>query len=248
MIRGFYAAVSGMVAHFNRAQIVSNNLANLGTVGYKEDVNTFRSFRSILLNRMGPEGARPVGQMGAGTEISPTVLKVDQGSLRATGNPLDLAVDGPGFIAVQTPTGVSYTRTGQFYRDRLGQVVTADGMLVLGQNGPMTLPDGDPQFGPDGTLRVNGAVVDQLQLFEFANPRELRKTGGNRFQADEAPTAATGTTVRGGFVEESNVDPTRAMVDLIMVQRAYDASQTLTKLHDDVLRSTVNEVGRVSRA
>ncbi|MBI4214351.1 MAG: flagellar basal-body rod protein FlgF [Chloroflexi bacterium] len=245
MIRGFYAAVSGMVANFARAQTISNNLANLGTVGYKEDVNSFRSFRSMLLNRLTPAGIQPIGQLSNGAEISRSILKLDQGSLRETGNPLDIAIDGPGFFAVQTPGGVSYTRTGHLYRDQQNNLVTGDGAAVLGQNGPMVVPNGDVRFTPDGSLQVNGVVLDQLQLVQFANPDSLRKQGANRFQATDAPIAATDTQVRSGFLEESNVDPTKAMVDLMMVQRAYDASQMLTQLADGTLRSAANEVGRV---
>jgi flagellar basal-body rod protein FlgF len=245
MIRGFYAAVSGMVANFSRAQIISNNLANLATVGYKEDVNTFRAFKSLLLNRMDQAGPTEVGRIGTGTEISPTALKLDQGSLRFTGNPLDVAVEGPGFFAVQTGTETSYTRTGHLYRDVAGQLVTADGARVLGQNGPIDLPVGDPQFAPDGTVLVNGVEIDKLQVVEFATPNNLRKEGTNRYGSTDAPTAPTTTGIRSGFVEESNVDPTKAMTDLIMVQRAYEASQMLTQLSDDTLRSAVNEVGRV---
>jgi flagellar basal-body rod protein FlgG len=234
-----------MVANFSRAQIISNNLANLATVGYKEDVNTFRSFKSLLLNRLSADGQSQVGQLGTGTEISPTVLKLDQGSLRATGNPLDLAVEGPGFFAIQTPNGVSYTRTGHLYRDLSGDLVTADGARVLGQNGTVVLPVGEPQFYPDGRIFVNGVQVDQLQLVEFTNPNTLKKQGTNRYLATEDPIAPTTTAVRNGFVEESNVDPTKAMVDLMMVQRAYDASQMLTQLSDDTVRSAVSEVGRV---
>lgn len=245
MIRGFYAAVSGMVANFSRAQIISNNLANLATVGYKEDVNTFRAFRSLLLNRMDQSGTQPVGRIGTGTEISPTALKLDQGSLRFTANPLDVAVEGPGFFAIQTAQGTSYTRTGHLYRDVAGQLVTADGARVLGQDGPINLPVGDTRFAPDGSVLVNGTQVDKLQLVEFATPNNLRKLGTNRYVSADPTVAPANTAVRTGFVEESNVDPTKAMVDLLMVQRAYDAGQMLTQLSDATLRSAVNEVGRV---
>lgn len=245
MIRGFYAAVSGMVANLTRAQIVSNNLANLGTVGYKEDVNIFRSFRQLLINRLEDDRSTAIGQLGTGTEISPVVLKLDQGSLRATGNNLDIAIEGPGFFALQTPGGIAYTRTGHLYRDLAGQLVTADGTLVLGQAGPVVLPQGDVQFGPDGSISVNGALVDQLQLAEFTDPQRLRKLGQNRYGTDEVPTPAIASQLRGGFLEESNVDPTRNVVDLITVQRAYEAGQLISGLHDQMTGKAVNEVGRV---
>ena len=245
MIRGFYAAVSGMVSSFARAQTVSNNLANLGTAGFKEDINSFRSFRTMLLNKIAADGQQPVGRLSNGSEITRAVLKMDQGSLRETDNPLDIAVEGPGFFTVQTPLGVSYTRTGQLYRDRLGNLVTGDGAAVMGQNGPIVLASSDAQFAPDGTVLVGGVPVDQLQLVEFENPDSLKKQGANRYRATEDPIAATSTGVHGGFLEESNVDSTRAVVDLALVQRAYDASQMLTRLNDDTLRSAVNEVGRV---
>src|SRR5437763_1869733 len=202
MIKGFYAAVSGMVANFARAQTISNNLSNLGTIGYKEDVNSFREFRTILLNRLGQNGEAPLGSIGTGSEISRAVLKMDQGSFRETDNPLDIAVEGPGFFAVQTPAGTSYTRAGNLYRDQAGNLVTGDGSSVLGQNGPIVLPAGDAQFAIDGTVLVGGQAVDKLQIAEFANPDHLKKQGSNRYQATDAPLAANNTQILGGYVEE----------------------------------------------
>jgi flagellar basal-body rod protein FlgG len=173
------------------------------------------------------------------------VLKLDQGSLTATDNPLDVAMTGPGFFSIQTPNGIAYTRTGHLYRDVEGQLVTADGMHVLGQNGPIALPSRDVEFGPDGSLFADGLAFDKLQLVEFANAQGLKKIGFNRYDSAETPTQAVATQVKGGYLEQSNVDPIRAMTDLLTVQRAYEASQFISNLHDQMTGKAVNEVGKV---
>jgi flagellar basal-body rod protein FlgG len=234
MIRGTYASTAGMVAQLSRVENISNNLANVDTTGYKEDTLRLSTFPELLLSRLmggetqGGQAVNPtIGTGPLSMVAESSVVRLTQGALKPTENPLDMAVQGTAFFAVQTPDGVRYTRDGSFQRDAAGQLVTSQGFGVLGPGGqPITLPQGQVVVTPEGALLVDGAAAGQLGLFDFADPAQLRKAAGNLFEdAGEAgPAAAAGSTVHQGYLEGSNVDPTRAMADLIVAQRSYETN------------------------
>ncbi len=255
MIRGVYAAAAGMLAMLTRAQLISNNLANVDTPGYREDTLRLSTFPQQLMARLGAGGTRPIGATSMGVVNESVVTSFLQASLRATDNPLDVAIQGPGFFTIQTAQGVRYTRDGSFRRDGNNQLVTAQGDLVLGADGaPIVVPPGLITILPDGQIRrtddVTGqdAPVGQLGIAEFAEPAQLRKDGSNLFEdptglAQAAPAVAS--TVHQGFLEGSNVDPTRAMADLLIAQRSYEASARMISLQDGMTAKAVSEIGRV---
>jgi len=256
MIRGVYAAAAGMLAMLTRAQLISNNLANVSTPGYREDTLRLSTFPQQLMARLGAAGgARPIGATSMGVVNESVVTSFLQASLRATDNPLDVAIQGPGFFTIQTAQGVRYTRDGSFRRDGNNQLVTAQGDLVLGADGaPIVVPPGLITILPDGQIRrtddVTGqdAPIGQLGITEFAEPAQLRKDGNNLF-ADPSgfaqPAPATASTVHQGFLEGSNVDPTRAMADLLIAQRSYEASARMISLQDGMTAKAVGEIGRL---
>lgn len=254
MIRGIYAAASGMVANFRRQLILTNNISNVSTPGYKQDVTASSEFANLLIATDGEaqSGALGpwdfVGPTGAGTELDAVRLDPSQGALTETGNPLDLAISGPGYFAVQTPSGTVYTRNGTFFRDSLGRLSTADGGLVLGENGPIQIPAGEIVVGWDGTLTAGNDVAGRIRVVDFGPEENMIKLGNNYLAPENAGAQeqpAAGAAISQGFLEHSNVDLAKAMVDVMSAMRSYEASQKMIQLQDQTLAAAVNEVGKV---
>lgn len=254
MIRGIYSGASGMVANFRRQSIVTNNLANVSTTGYKQDLTASSDFSNLLMVEQGgikqPLGGsgQLVGPMGTGTELGEIVLDVTQGNLVETGNPLDLAITGPGYFAVQTPNGTYYTRDGSFFRDALGRIARSDGGLVLGENGPIQVSEGEILVDGDGTVIVDGQMAGRIRLVDFGSQEMLLKLGNNYFAPADPNAQGIATqeaVINQGFLEHSNVDVTRATVEMLAAMRSYEASQRIIQFQDQTLERAVNDVARV---
>ncbi|BBB91537.1 MAG TPA: flagellar basal-body rod protein FlgF [Methylomusa anaerophila] len=252
MIRGIYTSASGMMAETVRTDTISNNLANGNTAGYKKDVAINKDFASILTMRIENEESDPnIGGMGVGVVTDKIVTVHNPGSIQPTGNTFDLAINGKGYFAVETPAGIRYTRNGSFTRSNRGELVTMDGYRVLGQNGPVQINTGDQnvsKISVDGTGRisVDGAEVDRLRLVDFADDQQLGKEGASLFLAgpNAVEQAATGQ-VSQGYLESSNVNPISEMVNLISAYRAYEINAKTVQAHDQLMDKAVNDVARV---
>jgi len=236
MDSGYYAACAGLAAQLQALDLVANNLANLGTAGYRGEQATFRS----LLAGGGSVSWNPinaaVNDFGV---LSGSRVDLASGALTATGNPLDLAVAGKGFFMVQSPGGVLYTRNGSFHRTSAGQFVTAQGDPVLGMQGVINLPDGAAAVSSDGTISVDGAVIAQLRLAEFSPDTPLTPAGDALYSAPKgAALPAASSSVRQGMVEQSNVSPVAATVELITIQRHAEMMQRALTLFDSQLNQT----------
>lgn len=245
MVRGLYTAASGALVAQAQADVIANNLANVNTSGFK---------RTLLQVQSGPElglyrnenipssnvGGTPsnsfVGALGTGAQVMDTPAVFEQGTLGQTGNPLDLAIQGNAFFAIQTPQGVRYTRDGQFSEDPTGRLVTLDGSLVLGTNGPVQLQQsGAVQIDQNGQITQAGRPIDTIALVQFGNLTQLRPEGDNRFVASNAALparATTGSTIHQGFLEKSNANVVRSMVDLITAQRWFEANEKVIQTQD----------------
>jgi flagellar basal-body rod protein FlgF len=233
---GYYAACTGLAAQAQALEIVAHNLANLGTAGYRGEQATFHS----LLAGGGGATLNPlnaaVNNFGV---LSGSRIDYSSGSLTATGNPLDVAVAGPGFIPVQSPGGVVYTRNGSLHTTPNGQLVTAQGDAVLGLQGPITLPNGAVAVSADGTISVDGNVVDQLRLVEFSPDTNLQPLGNSLYSAPQGsalPPASS--SFRQGMLESSNVSPVESVVELITVQRNAEMMQRAITLFDSQMNQT----------
>ena len=244
MDSGYYAACAGLAAQTQALELVANNLANLGTAGYRGQQATFRS----LLAGGGAVSWNPLnaavndfGVLGGS--------RVDRasGSLTATGNPLDLAVAGNGFFVVQSAQGIAYTRNGGFHATPTGQLVTSEGDAVLGEQGPITLPQGSVAVSADGTLSVDGAVVAKLRVAEFSPDTSLRAVGGAIYAAPaDSELPAASSSIRQGMLEESNVSPVEGVVQLITIQRNAEMMQRALTLFDSQFNQTaVQDLPRV---
>lgn len=245
MIKGIYTSASGMLAESLRTDVTANNLANVNTAGYKKDVAVNKEFAQMLLDRINDGPVERVGSLGTGVGVDEVAVRHTQGMARTTGNPLDLAIEGNSFFTVQTPAGIRYTRDGAFSRNSRGELTTADGYPVLGQNGRLVISGGKMTVSEDGMVSVDGNQVGQLRLAEFTNQKNLVKEGADLYRDNGAgQTAATGL-VRQGTLEMSNVNAVGEMVNLITGYRAYEINAKAVQAHDQLLDKAVNEVGKV---
>jgi flagellar basal-body rod protein FlgF/flagellar basal-body rod protein FlgG len=244
MDSGYYAASAGLAAQTQALELVAHNLANLATTGYRGLQTTFRS----LLTGTGAVNLNPlnaaINNFGV---LSGSRLDLTQGSPSPTGNPLDLAVAGSGFFAVQSAQGVLYTRDGSFHLTATGLLVTGQGNSVLGQQGPITVPTGNLAISADGTISVDGAVVDQLQLAEFSPATTLTAMGNATYSAPpNSALAPANSSVRQGMLEGSNVSPTESVVQLITIQRnAEMLSRALSAFDGQMNQVAVQDLPKV---
>jgi flagellar basal-body rod protein FlgG len=243
----------------SQADVIANNLANVNTSGFKQTLLQVASAPEMGVYRFQTEpgqdsGKRTpgiptqqyVGALGTGSQVYDTPAQFGQGALEQTGNDLDLAIQGDAFFAVQTPAGVRYTRDGQFARGPQGDLVTMDGNRVLGRNGPIVLPPGEIHIGSDGSIAAGARQVDQLRVVQFANLSALRPEGDNHFADTGAarPALATTSTVNQGFLEKSNANVVRSMVDLITAQRWFEANEKVIQTEDQATGLVIANVGR----
>ncbi len=263
MVRGIYTAASGAIVAQSNVDVIANNLANVNTTGFKRTLMQIEAAPKTAIFRdqtdpgqtsgnrtAGAAAHASVGDLGFGARIYDTPAVFDQGAIQQTGNPLDVALSGPGFMAVRDASGsTSYTRGAGFVQNAQGALVTAEGDSVLGTDGkPIVLPaQGSVQIDRTGTITANGAPVGQLAVFEFSNLAAVRPQGADKFtNAGPAPTAAAGTTVLQGAQEKSNADVIGSMVSLIANQRWFDANQKMIQTQDGEVGTAINTVGKTS--
>ena len=257
MLRSFYTAVSGIQEGTTRQEVAVNNLTNVNTVGFKRDMVV--SFPSIqmLLSRQEPDitlaslGGKGVSlaSIGSGVYTDQIVTDFSPGPLKATGEPLDLALAGEGFFRVQTPEGERYTRDGRFSRDAVGRLVTLDGYPVQGDQGPIALDEGPIGVFQDGTVTCGEKPVGKLSIVNFQEIAFLEKCGQNLFSApvgaaQEMPTEEV--HISQGYLEMSNVDLMEAMVEMMTVARIYQSNQRMIQTQDELLSRAINEMGRIA--
>ncbi len=254
-------AATGMMAQQLNVEVISNNIANLNTTGFKRRRAEFQDLLYQSIERVGANSTAqgtvvPSGiQVGVGVRAAGVYRIAAQGSLERTENPLDLAINGRGYFRVQLPNGDEvYTRAGSFQIDQTGQIVTNDGFVVLpGITIPQEAVDvtinseGEVQVKLDG--QVNPQVVGQLDLATFANEAGLEAIGSNLFRETQASGPATVATpgtpgfgsIQQGYLEQSNVDAVREITSLITAQRAYELNSRVIQSSDEML-NTVNNL------
>ena len=232
--------------------VVANNVANLNTTGFKADNSLFEQYLMPVAreNRFGPAD-RPVSFVND----RGTWRNMNQGGVQATGNPLDVAIDGDGYFAVQTPNGERYTRNGSMQINAQGQLVTTDGMPVLGDNGPIVFQptDHDISITKDGRVSVlEGNVTTTeslrgtLRIVRFANPAQLQKEGNNLYSSTGGgATPDTNPRLVQGSVEKSNVNGVIEISRMIQISRAYQQTATLLQQQSDLHKNAIHELAAV---
>lgn len=235
MNSGLYTAYSGLRAQMDSLDLLANNLANVQTAGFKEQ----RPFFSLL--GMGPE-AGPETELNAvvnsQAHLAGSVLNFIDGPLLATGRPLDVAIVGTGFLAVQAPNGIRYSRNGSLSSDAQSQLVTADGFPVLGEKGLIRLGAGEVEIGQNGEVFVNHALVDRLRVVALDNIQQLQREGHSLFALPPGspdPRPATEASIRQGYIEQSNVNPVAATVRMVEILRHFEAIQKSLNLISNVM-------------
>ena len=258
MIKGLYTAHTGMVNEMKRLDVLTNNLANAATTGYKKEGATSRSFKDELAlkikdNSEAPNIARRIGIMNMGVKIGENYTDYTQGSFRITDNACDMAISGQGFFAIQFTnkagvTSTKYTRDGSFTLNKEGYLVTKDGDYVLGSDeNPIKLdPAQEFTVEQDGVIWQGGKEVAELQITDFVDYNYLEHYGENYYQpvegAEEQPADAK---VYSGYLEASNVQVVSEMVQMIAVTRAYETNQKIIQTYDGSLEVAVNQLGKL---
>jgi flagellar basal body rod protein FlgG len=218
-------------------EVLSHNIGNVQTTGFKKDKPIFAT---ILGQTSGPSVA--------GIDLFPLMdaLPPDrsQGILSHTGEPLDVALEGEGFLVTQTPEGLRYYRGGKLFRNTEGNLVAHTGDPLMGKKGPITLPIGEVVIGNDGTIRVNNKIIDKLRLDKIPIGQETAKVGNLFWTVPDQVVRDKETKVHQGMLEKSNVNPSLDMVELIKVTREYEQMQKAIKAMDELAGQAI-QAGRV---
>lgn len=255
-----YVAASGALVQEARLEVLSNNLANINTIGFKEDRAVFSNYLPEgkngtsgsdidLLASEGFETLYPYRLSNTQVKFEGTRTSFEQGQIRQTGNQLDFAISGNGFFCVETLEGEQrYTRKGNFTRNEEGTLVTQDGLIVLSKNGrEITLDGNNISVDAEGNISVDGLDGDTFKIVAFDNPYSLVKYGDASFApADPLVRGrdAEGFQVLQGDIELSNVNPIKVMTEMIEVHRAFESYQRIIKSMDETVSGSLNEIGR----
>ena len=237
MAGGHYVALSGMRTRLDELDRLANDIANVGTAGYKSE-------------RTGQRNApRPVFDDALETAIdaSPGGRRLDAraGASASTGRAMDIAIEGAGFLVVDTPAGVRYTRNGHLNRAVDGSLMTADGAVVRGVDGPLTVGTGAVKVDDGGTVYSDGAAVGRLAIVQFADAGALVRESGALLRGEETPTPVALPTVRSGSLEQANVSVVDRVAELTSVNRSFQALQkAVSVLMNDVDGRAIESFGR----
>jgi len=250
MVRGQYIAGTGMLLQRRLMENITHNITNADTTGYKKQYLVSHSFDDVLLERINDVHvvghSRIVGPLNFGTQIDQLYVNFETGNIEGTERTTDIALVGDVFFAVGTPGGERYTRCGAFYIDEAGWLVDGEGNYLLGENGNIYV--GGPNFTVDdiGNISAGGEFIDRIRIVSFADNGQLRKQGSNMYFSLEAPEAATKQfRTMQGYLETSNVDIGREMVDMLTVYRTYETNQRMLTMIDEIAGKAVNEIGRL---
>ncbi len=275
MQEAIYSAVFGALSNEHRMNIISNNLANVSTTGYKRDEVTFKDVfipfaHDYILDSKEHLRSKPLwpdADVIAKTRLSEHKTEFEQGVLRQTGAPLDLAIQGDGFFKILTPDGVRYTRNGHFNKMPDGQIVDGNGNPLLGTSGPIFLPEtGVVEVDQAGNVSAGGTQVGAIALVRFDNMRGVIKDGQNLFKLSEdfkvnelplapgeaeivegpdgTPRTRVAAVVQQGYLESSNVEIVTEMVRMIEVNRVFEAYQKVMRGSQDMDSSLVRSMGK----
>ena len=262
MVSGINAAASGMMAQQLNIDVISNNLANVNTPGFKELIPVFKRVSDIALQEKSKEEGfnqdKNLGSLSTGSTLDSTIIDLKQGAMRKTDNKLDFAINGNGFFVVGTENGDNYTRNGSFTLNEEGTLVTKDGYPVLDESGSaIKIGQGNTNTGisfnklnvaPDGKIFLDKQPVGKLKIVDFEKPTDLITAGNALFKtanSDIKPVEAKNGKVEQGFVEGSNSNVIETMINTISATRTYESLSKVVKTTEMTLGKAVNEVGRV---
>nr|MBQ8252256.1 flagellar hook-basal body protein [Lachnospiraceae bacterium] len=257
MVKGLYTAWTGMVNQQNRMDVLTNNLANSATVGFKKEGATSQAFDDVLAYKIkdssDPNLARNIGKMSLGVKIGENYTDYSQGAFKVTDNTFDLALSGEGFFACEYTnksgeTSVKYTRDGSFTLNVRGELVTKDGDFVLDENGDHIVldPNKMTSFDQSGAIMQDGEVVGYIQIADFEDYNYLEHYGESYYlPVDGAQMKEAEAKMFSGYLEQSNVTVINEMVELISVSRNYETNQKMIQSIDGTLDIAANQLGKI---
>jgi len=240
-------SLSQQLAAYRAMDVIANNIANVSTPGFKREAAKFEEYITEMRPAEGQTGTQQVSFV----KDAGVIRDSSQGNIEQTGATYDVAINGKGYFAVQTPQGMRYTRDGHFSLDNNGNLVTSSGYQVQGDGGAITITpnDGEISIAPDGTISsvVNGVgnQLGKLKIVDFADTAALVKQGANLYSTGQTPIAPTNSGVRQGALEASNVAPVIEISHMIEVMRAYEATATLAKSQEDMMRQAIEKLGQM---
>ncbi len=259
MIRALYTAASAMLFGMRQQDIAADNLANTRTAGYKAVTSAGEAFAGVLARSV-EAGEAPVpvpqelesvlGRIGTGVWQAVRGNDFTDGAMRTTQDPLDLAVSGTGFFAVQTPEGVNYTRNGHLKRSLDNILVTQEGLPVLDEAGStITLTTDNVRVKSNGEILVGEDTVAKLGIYDLSAVT-ARRAGSNRFESAPGDVPAqvalgTDTTIQQGMLEEANVNAAKVASQVLSTGRSFEASQRVFSTINDTLEAAVLQIGKV---
>ena len=237
-------SLSRQVALQRQMDVVANNLANINTTGFKGEQILFQDY--LMPVAADKDFAYPDQPLHY-TEDWATIHDMSTGAVTDTGNPLDLALDGEGFLTVQTADGERYTKAGSLAIDAGGTLVDLHGNPVLSELGPIhfTATDTDISITADGTVATNDGVKGKLKIVEFTDPQAATRDGSNLWAGGD-PQIATQTRVVQGAIEKSNVSGIAEMTEMIRVQRAYESAASMQDKQDEMRRNAIQRLAQVA--
>ncbi len=231
MHKGIFIALSGAILKENQLEVISQNLANSNSLAYKKVRVAFKDYIS------NPESEQDGKIMSA---LAAVATDFSGGGLNQTGNPLDIALEGNGFIALEKN---QYTRRGDLKRNPEGYLSTQTGVRVLGQKGPILIPDGKLEIGKNGEVTVNQSQIDTIKVVDFPDKKSLIRLGEDLFQSNQ-PSGQAKALVKQGHLEGSNVDIIKEMTQIIMTLREFQAYQKVIQSFDEAT-SKMTEIARI---
>ena len=247
MDNSLLVSLSQQLAAYRAMDVIANNLANVSTPGFKREAAKFEEY----VAKMRPADSQKGTQSVSFVKDAGVMRDISQGTIEQTGATYDVAIAGKGFFAVQTPNGLRYTRDGHFSLDGNGNLVTSEGHQVQGDGGAITITpnDGQISISPDGTISsvVNGVgnQLGKLKVVDFADTRAMTKEGANLYSTTQTATAPDTVNLRQGALESSNVQPVIEISHMIEVMRAYEATATLSKSQEDMMRQAIDKLGQM---
>ncbi len=253
MLRGLYTSYTGMLNEQYRMDIMSNNLANADTTGFKKEGSTSQAYAEVMAVKIkdlrdNPNTPRRLGNMSLGVKIGESYTDFSQGSLRDTGNTYDIALGGSGFFNIEFTskageTSTKYTRDGGFTITKEGYLVTKDGDYVLGENGRIQLSTtaGTTVFDRNGDIYQDDRLVASLKISDFEDTNYLTHYGETMWDAKEGAVEidVEDPDVRQGYLEMSNANVVKEMVNMITISRHYESNQKMLTSFDETLEKTM---------
>ncbi|HEY5347916.1 MAG TPA: flagellar basal-body rod protein FlgF [Rhizomicrobium sp.] len=241
MDNSLLVSLSSQLAAYRSMDVIANNLANASTPAFKRESVKFEE----MITKVAPSEGQSGPQNLSFVKDTGVMRDLTQGSIETTDAPFDVAINGNGYMVVQTPQGDRYTRNGHFTLDPNGQLVTSDGQPVMGDGGAITITadDGDVHIAADGTVSGKNGEIAKLRLVDFPDDRALVKQGDSLYSTSQSPTTAENTTLSQGRLESSNVQPVLEISHMIEVMRAYEATATLSSSQEDLERQSIDKLG-----